>query len=149
MGDQSRMLTYLLLSNIALWILVMGLLIMKLSEFLKKRAQMKAVVYDNTGNVKAEYVLGKQREILIGKSTPVTMVNIDFSDSEYAKTIEELHASFWRSGTFWYVKSYAGNGMVGLKQKGGNTVYKLRKDIPYRIGIGDIIYISYEKIVIQ
>ena len=40
-------------------------------------------------------------------------------------------------------------GMVGLRQKGGDTVYKLRRNIPYRIQCGDIIYISYEKIIIQ
>ena len=39
--------------------------------------------------------------------------------------------------------------MVGLRQKGGETVYKLRRNIPYRIQKGDIVYISYEKIIIR
>ena len=36
-----------------------------------------------------------------------------------------------------------------LRQKEGNVVYKLRSGIPYRIQRGDMIYISYEKIVLQ
>ncbi len=87
--------------------------------------------------------------MLIGKSTPANLVNIDFSDSAYAGSIQEEHASLIRYGSCWYICAKAENGMVGLRQKGGDTVYKLRRNIPYRIQCGDIIYISYEKIILQ
>ena len=121
MADQGRVILFLVISVIALW----GIVISLAAE------------------------LGKQREMLIGKSTPANLVNIDFSDSSYAGSIEEEHASLIRCGTYWYVCAKAENGMVGLRQKGNDTVYKLRRDIPYRIQCGDIIYISYEKIIIQ
>lgn len=147
MGNVVVGMKYLLLSNILLWLIAAVLLVIKIYGLLKNRTQLKAVVYDGQGRVKEEHPLLKQREILIGKSTAVNMVNIDFSDSEYASSIEEEHASFKRYGACWYVE--ARGAKTGLKQSGKDTVYKLRKDIPYRIKSGDIIYISYEKIVIQ
>lgn len=147
MGNIVVSMQYLLLSNILLWLIVAVLLMIKVYELIKKRTQLKAIVYDSLGRVKEEHCLLKQREILIGKSTAVNMVNIDFSDSEYASSIEEEHASFKRYGAYWYVESRGVK--TGLKQSGRDTVYKLRKDIPYRIKSGDIIYISYEKIMIQ
>ena len=149
MADQSRVLLFLVISVIALWGIVIGLVAVHIANFLKRRERIKALVLDSQGEIRDEYELGKQKELLIGKSTPANLVNIDFSDSAYAGSIEEEHASLIRCGTYWYVCAKAENGMVGLRQKGNDTVYKLRRDIPYRIQCGDIIYISYEKIIIQ
>ena len=149
MADQSRVILFLVISVIALWGIVICLVAVHIVGFLKKRVRIKALVLDGQGGVRDEYELGKQKELLIGKSTPANLVNIDFSDSAYAGSIEEEHASLVRYGTYWYVCAKADNGMVGLRQKGGDTVYKLRRNIPYRIQCGDIIYISYEKIIIQ
>lgn len=149
MADQSRVILFLVISVIALWGIVICLVAVHIVGFLKKRVRIKALVLDGQGGVRDEYELGKQKELLIGKSTPANLVNIDFTDSAYAGSIEEEHASLVRYGTYWYVCANADNGMVGLRQKGGDTVYKLRRNIPYRIQCGDIIYISYEKIIIQ
>lgn len=149
MADQSWVIPFLVISVIALWGIVIVLAAVHIVEFRKKRGRIKAVVLDGQGGVRDEYELGKQRELLIGKSTPANLVNIDFSDSAYAGSIQEEHASLIRYGTYWYVCAKAENGMVGLRQSGGETVYKLRRNIPYRIQCGDIIYISYEKIMIQ
>lgn len=149
MGELSRVILYLVISNIGLWVAVICLGGIKIAEVYQSRKRIKAQVLDGSGAVRDEYILDKQKELLIGKSTPSNLVNIDFSDSAYAGTIEEEHASFRRYGRNWYVCANAGNGLVGLKQRGDDTVYKLRRDIPYRIGCGDIVYISYEKIVIQ
>jgi hypothetical protein len=149
MADQSRVILFLVISVIALWGIVICLVAVHIVGFLKKRVRIKAMVLDGQGGVRDEYELGKQKELLIGKSTPANLVNIDFTDSAYAGSIEEEHASLVRYGTYWYVCAKADNGMVGLRQKGGDTVYKLRRNIPYRIQCGDIIYISYEKIIIQ
>ena len=149
MADQSRVILFLVISVIALWGIVICLVAVDIVGFLKKRVRIKALVLDGQGGVRDEYELGKQKELLIGKSTPANLVNIDFTDSAYAGSIEEEHASLVRYGTYWYVCAKADNGMVGLRQKGGDTVYKLRRNIPYRIQCGDIIYISYEKIIIQ
>ena len=149
MADQSAVIPFLVISVIALWGIVICLAAVHIVEFLKKRVRIKAVVLDGQGGIRDEYELGKQRELLIGKSTPANLVNIDFTDSAYAGSIQEEHASLIRYGSYWYVCAKAENGMVGLRQKGGDTVYKLRRNIPYRIQCGDIIYISYEKIIIQ
>ena len=149
MADQSRVILFLVISVIALWGIVICLVAVHIVGFLKKRVRIKALVLDGQGGVRDEYELGKQKELLIGKSTPANLVNIDFTDSAYAGSIEEEHASLVRYGTYWYVCAKADNGMVGLRQKGEDTVYKLRRNIPYRIQCGDIIYISYEKIIIQ
>ena len=149
MAEQSAMIPFLVTSVIALWGIVICLAAVHIVEFLKKRVRIKAVVLDGQGGIRDEYELGKQRELLIGKSTPANLVNIDFSDSAYAGSIQEEHASLIRYGSCWYICAKAENGMVGLRQKGGDTVYKLRRNIPYRIQCGDMIYISYEKIIIQ
>ncbi|NBH33647.1 hypothetical protein D3Z58_08790 [Clostridiaceae bacterium] len=149
MADQSRVVLFLVISVIPLWGIVIGLAVVHIVEFLKKRVRIKAVVLDGQGGIRDAYELGKQRELLIGKSTPANLVNIDFTDSAYASSIQEEHASLIRYGSYWYVCAKAENGMVGLRQKGGDTVYKLRRNIPYRIQCGDMIYISYEKIIIQ
>ncbi len=149
MADPNTVILFLVISVIALWGIVICLAVFHIVEFLKKRVRMKALVLDGQGEVRDEYELGKQRELLIGKSTPSNLVNIDFSDSAYAGSIQEEHASLVRYGAYWYICARANNGMVGLRQKGGDTVYKLRRNIPYRIQCGDIIYISYEKIIIR
>lgn len=149
MPDQSTVIQYIFISYILLWMIVIVLCAVKIRELLKKRVKVKAVVLDDAGQIRESLVLGKQKTVLIGKSTPANMVHIDFAESMYAASIEEEHAAFLREGSFWYVLSKAQNGMVGLKQKDGDTVYKLRRDVPYRIGRGDIVYISYEKILIQ
>lgn len=149
MPDQSTVFQYFFISYILLWVIVAALAVMKVRELIKKRRRIRAMVLDDVGEVRDSVELGRQKEILIGKSTPSNLVHIDFSDSMYAGSIEEEHAAFQREGSFWYVRSRASNGMVGLKMKGGDTVYKLRRDVPYRIRCGDMVYISYEKILIQ
>ena len=89
MADQGRVILFLVISVIALWGIVISLAAVHIVEFLKKRVRIKAVVLDSQGRVRDEYELGKQREMLIGKSTPANLVNIDFSDSAYAGSIEE------------------------------------------------------------
>ena len=102
MADQSAVIPFLVISVIALWGIVICLAAVHIVEFLKKRVRIKAVVLDGQGGIRDEYELGKQRELLIGKSTPANLVNIDFSDSAYAGSIEEEHASLVRCGTDWY-----------------------------------------------
>ena len=149
MADQSTLGIFLVVSTIALWGIVIWLTCIHISEYIKKRTRIRALVMDGQGGVRDTHELGKQKELLIGKSTPAKMVNIDFSDSAYAASIEEEHAALVRYGSCWYGCARAKNGMVGLRQKEGNVVYKLRSGIPYRIQRGDMIYISYEKIVLQ
>lgn len=149
MMEQSSIILYLVLSTTALWLIAAVLLGMRFQEFLKNRVRLKALVLDDSGGIKDEYMLEKQKEILIGKSTPVNLVHIDFTGSRYAETIKEEHACFQRYGKFWYICSKAENGMVGLKQSGDDVVYKLRREVPYQIHHGDIVFISHEKIVIQ
>lgn len=149
MAAQSVLHIFQAVSMIVLWGIVIWLAGIHISEYTKKRIRMKALVLDGQGGIRDEHVLGKQKELLIGKSTPARMVNIDFSDSAYAGSIQGEHASFIRYGSCWYICARTEQGMVGLKQKGDDTVYKLRTNIPYRVQRGDIVYISYEKIVIQ
>lgn len=149
MGEQSTAILYLSISNALLWVIVLSLLGFKIHEIVKKHVRLKARVLDDSGRVREEYDLHNQKELLIGISTPANLVNIDFAGSQYAKTIEEDHAAFCRFGRDWYLFSRAKNGMVGLKRSGDDTVYKLRPDIPYQIRRGDIVFISYEKILIE
>lgn len=149
MADQNAVNLFLVSSTIALWGIVICLTGIHIRAFWKNRTRLKAVVLNDQGRMRDEYFLGKQKEILIGKSTPARMVHIDFSDSAYAGFIQEEHASFLRYGSCWYICAKAEKGMVGLRQSGGEVVYKLRRNIPYRIQSGDIVFISYEKIVIQ
>ena len=99
MADQSRVVLFLVISVISLWGIVIGLAVVHIVEFLKKRVQIKAVVLDGQGGIRDAYELGKQRELLIGKSTPANLVNIDFTDSAYAGSIQEEHASLIRYGS--------------------------------------------------
>ena len=149
MADQSALGIFLVVSTVALWGIVIWLTCIHISEYIKRRVRIRALVMDDRGGVRDTHELGKQKELLIGKSTPAKMVNIDFSDSAYAASIEEEHAALVRYGSYWYVCARAQKGMVGLRQKEGNVVYKLRRGIPYRISRGDIRYISYEKIVLE
>lgn len=149
MGDQNTILLALIISTSALWILVLWMAGLRVREYFGRRRKIRAVVLDDAGEVRQEAVLDRQKELIIGKSTPAGLVHIDFADSKYAPSIEEEHASFFRYQSSWYVRADAKNGMVGLKQKGKETVYKLRRGIPYRIVPGDIVYISYEKIILR
>lgn len=149
MGSQDTIIQYLTVSNIILWIIVMILILLKIRSYIKNRQKIRAVVLDDERRIKKEYILSNRKEMIIGKSTVSCLVHIDFSDSRYSSTIEDRHAVLEKSGSYWYLRSEAVRGMVGLKRQGDGIVYKLKRGVPYQVEIGDVIYISYEKIYLK
>ena len=87
MADQGAVNLFMVVSMIALWVMVAGLTGIHIAEYLKKRTRMRAVILDSRGEARDEHELGKQKELLIGKTAPANLVNIDFSDSAYAASI--------------------------------------------------------------
>ena len=52
MADQSRVVLFLVISVIPLWGIVIGLAVVHIVEFLKKRVRIKAVVLDGQGGIR-------------------------------------------------------------------------------------------------
>lgn len=149
MGGQSTVIQYLVISSVFLWIIVLVSAAARIREYMKNRLKLRAVTVDEEGRVKKEYILSGIKELIIGKSTVSSLAHIDLSDSPYSSTIEDSHAILKKQDSYWYLQSEASNGMVGLRRTKNGVVYKLKRGVPYQIGAGDVIYISYEKIYIQ
>jgi len=64
MADQGRVILFLVISVIALWGIVIGLVAVHIANFLKRRERIKALVLDSQGEIRDEYELGKQKELL-------------------------------------------------------------------------------------
>lgn len=90
----------------------------------------------------------KQRSISIGKNNKKNNIDIDLSDNEYASLISRTHGVINKVNDKWYYEDLdSKNGSSICKYDGRK--YHLSPFKPIKLDIGDILYISVIKILIN
>ncbi len=107
----------------------------------------KLILLDEKGeSIKEWYIQGKT-SLLIGKSSNHSEVDIDLSDAEYASLISKQHAVLNYADGNWYIEDIDSKNGTGVKEAYKNAKSRLETQAPYRISMGDVIYIANTKIL--
>lgn len=86
---------------------------------------------------------------MVGKNTRNNEVDVDLTDAEYAYLISKQHAVLNFAADNWYIEDIGSSNGVGIRTIKDNLKRKLDKDSPYRLDLGDIIYIANTKLIIK
>lgn len=109
----------------------------------KKYATVQRLVLINgDGERDKEWVVAEGTSLLIGRNTPGHYVDIDLSGNRYEAFVAKSHAVLNRVGVDWYVEDLDTVNGVGIKKSGTDYNYRIQPHKPYKIDIGDIIYIA-------
>ena len=85
---------------------------------------------------------------LIGKGSANRDVDIELGDTHHSEYISSEHAVLNFSLGYWYIEDLDSKHGVGVKKKGAEYAFRLKPSIPYKIEVGDTIYISKVKIIV-
>jgi|BioPla2DNA2_1021312.scaffolds.fasta_scaffold02513_12 hypothetical protein len=108
----------------------------------------KLILLDEDGaNVKT-WAIKNKVSLLIGKSKADNVVDIDLSCSEYASLISRQHAVLNYAKETWYIEDLGSSNGSGIQRANGKEKFKLENDRPYKLELGDTIYIANTKILV-
>lgn len=112
--------------------------------FKKKRYAniQRLILINGDGERDKEWVVAEGTSLLIGKNAPGHYVDIDLSGNRYEAFVAKSHAILNRIGAEWYVEDLDTVNGVGIKKSGTDYNYRIQPNRPYKIDIGDIIYIA-------
>jgi len=85
---------------------------------------------------------------LIGKGSANRDVDIELGDTHHSEYISSEHAVLNFSLGYWYIEDLDSKHGVGVKKKGAEYTFRLKPSVPYKIEIGDTIFISKVKILV-
>jgi hypothetical protein len=109
----------------------------------------KLILIDEDGVYKKEWNIDGKASLLIGKNTRSNEVDIDLADTEYSYLISKQHATLNFASNNWYLEDIGSSNGVGIKKLSDNIKRKLYKDVPYKLDLGDVIYIANTKLIIK
>lgn len=112
--------------------------------FKKKRYAniQRLILINGDGERDKEWVVAEGTSLLIGKNGPGHYVDIDLSGNRYEAFVAKSHAVLNRIGEDWYIEDLDTVNGVGIKKNGTDYNYRIQPNKPYKIDIGDIIYIA-------
>jgi hypothetical protein len=128
--------------------------IIKVSLFVKKQEPkyegIKTLILkdDDGRNVKVWNVEAKTA-VLIGKKTRDNYVDVDLSGTDYAALVSQEHAVLNYSNDCWYIEDLGSTNGSGVHRPKDNSKVKLETGKPFKLCIGDVIYIANQKILIK
>ncbi|HEY8464379.1 MAG TPA: FHA domain-containing protein [Bacillota bacterium] len=133
--------------------LVVGYLI-KISGSVNKYEQKydgirKLILKDDDGRNVKVWNIENKTALLVGKKSRDNDVDIDLSDTQYAALVSKQHAVLNFSGNCWYIEDLGSTNGSGIKRFKDKTRFKLEQGKPYRLNIGDLIYIANIKILVK
>lgn len=102
----------------------------------------RLVLINSDGEKDKEWAVAEAASLLIGKGSRDHFVDVDLSDNRYADYIASSHAVLNRIGTDWYVEDLETVNGVGIKKRGDDNNYRIQPNRPYKIDVGDILYIA-------
>ncbi len=109
----------------------------------------KLMMIDEQGNEKEKWELKGKKSLLIGKKIKNNEVDIDLSNAEYASLVSKQHAVLNFAAENWYIEDIGSCNGVGIKKISDSSKKKLEKDTPYKLDVGDIIYIANTPLMVE
>jgi hypothetical protein len=128
--------------------------ITKVSVFVKKKETKyegikKLILKDDEGRNVKVWDLETKTAVLIGKKTRDNEVDIDLSQTDYATLVSKQHAVLNFSENCWYVEDLGSTNGSGVRRPKANLKVKLEAGKPFKLSIGDVLYIANLKILVQ
>jgi hypothetical protein len=128
--------------------------IIKISVFVKKQeirydGIKKLILKDDEGRNVKVWDIETKTAVLIGKKTRDNEVDIDLSDADYATLVSKQHAVLNFSENCWYVEDLGSTNGSGVRRPKDNSKAKLELGKPFKLCIGDVIYIANLKILVK
>lgn len=96
-----------------------------------------------------EWDILNKSSLVIGKSTKSRAVDIDLSKTKDEYLISKNHAVMNYAGGNWYIEDLGSAYGVGIKKANGTFRRRLKIDTPYKVEIGDIIYINKVRLMFR
>lgn len=107
------------------------------------------ILKDDDGRNVKSWDLENQTALLIGKNASGNYVDIDLSDAQFASMVSKQHAVLNFSNNAWYVEDLGSTNGTGLKRVKDKKRFKLEQGKPYKLDIGDLIYIANIQILVK
>ena len=85
---------------------------------------------------------------LVGKETANREVDMELGDTHHSDYISNEHAVINFSSGCWYIEDLDSKHGVGIRKKGAEYAFRLKSSVPYKVEVGDTIYISKVKILV-
>ncbi|WP_342544052.1 FHA domain-containing protein [Lysinibacillus sp. FSL W7-1291] len=120
-----------------------------ITQVMAKKDISKLVLLNERGVEIDEWELGDQISLLIGKSSAEHKADIDLSGTEYESLVNYEHAVLNCVAGIWYLEDIDSVNGVGLKKANKRVKNRLKHEIPYPLGNGDIIYIANTRILVK
>jgi hypothetical protein len=151
--------TFRMIGIAILALLLLGWLVIeyrhyKNSTFIFKRRNnsndsiTKLVLLGLEGGSDKEWHTPNATSFLIGKGTANREVDIELGDIHHCDYVSNEHAILNLSMGIWYIEDLGSKHGVGIRRKGAEYSFRLKPFTPYKIDVGDIIYISKIKIAV-
>lgn len=119
-------------------------LYLMIGPFRKKRyaSIQRLILINGDGERDKEWVVAEGSSLLVGRSAPGHYVDIDLSGNRYEAFVAKSHAVLNRVGEDWYIEDLDTINGVGLKKAGSDYNTRIQPNKPYKLDIGDIIYVA-------
>jgi len=109
----------------------------------------KIILKDEDGKNIRSWNIHDTTSLLIGKQSSTNDIDIDLSDSTYAKLISREHGVINYTGDNWYYEDIGSENGSGIKRKGEMQKHRIESDNPCLLNSGDTIYIANTKLLLQ
>lgn len=94
------------------------------------------------------FELKEKVSMLIGKKSENNFVDIDFDNHEYSYLVSRVHGILNKVGNNWFYEDLNSKNGSGIEKNNGKKE-KIVPNTPYKIEIGDYLYIGVIKILIN
>lgn len=102
----------------------------------------RLILINHDGERDMEWAIENATSILIGRGSRRHHVDVDLAEHRYAAFVSDSHAVMNRMGSDWYIEDLGARNGVGVKKSGDDYNYRIQPGKPYRVEIGDMIYIG-------
>lgn len=108
----------------------------------------QVILKDEQGYDIQKWNLDDKVSLLIGKSNPLSEVDIDLSKNDYSHLVSKAHGILNKVGDTWYYEDLDSKNGSAIEKKNGRKE-KISSNIPVKIEQGDIIYIGIIRLLIN
>lgn len=113
-------------------------------------SSIKKLIYiTNDGEREREWHIDGAISLVIGKSTLTQEVDIDLTDTKYTQYIANQHSILNCVQGNWYIEDLDTLNGVGVKRKGESLCYRIESGKPYKVDIGDMIYMGKARMIMK
>ena len=109
----------------------------------------KLTLKNEEGEILEQWDLKDKTALLLGKKEKANDVDVDLSASTYSSLISREHAVLNNAENKWYFEDLDSLNGSGIRRRHNNKKFKVTPGQPYKLNVGDTLYIANTKLKIQ